>query len=254
MASDVRTEIGTYKKTKHRLETVVGELAFDSTAWIFRSRFNGVYDRKHYNGHRDNVLLVPTISQPDDITLVVWFHGLGGFSEKTFTRVLTQIQEISREGYALAVAIPEMPWSINTMTKRSRQGRVWQYPGDLGSFVQENKDRLVSWATTEHGLDLETIRVVIVGHSAGGSAISSAAVEGGLCELKPQAVIWSDASYGRWLNDAWDGCLGDSETTTHLLVRRWDKPHHNAAAFMKIFKTSPYIKYRILDRKTMASR
>jgi hypothetical protein len=89
-----------------------------------------------------------------------------------------------------------------------------------------------------------------VGHSAGGSAISAAAVEGSLCEVDPVAVIWSDASYGRWLQNAWGGCLNDSCIKTHILVRKWDKPYREAADFMKSFTVVPArVKHRVLDRK-----
>ena len=250
IAADVRPGVDTYEKTERRLTRVTDGLAFESSSWIFRSKFNGHLDRRHYNGHRDSVLLVPTSSHPDDLTLIVWFHGLGGFSEKTFRRVLSQAQEISKEGYSIAIAIPEMPWSINTSTKRSRQGRVWRRSGDFSNFILENKTLLASWAIANYGVSINAIRIVVVGHSAGGSAISSAAVEGGLCDVQPHAIVWSDARYGRWLGAAWSGCLSESGITMHLLVRKWDKPHRNAEMFMKTLKgISPCVKYQVLNRR-----
>jgi len=97
------------------------------------------------------------------------------------------------------------------------------------------------------------VRLVIVGHSAGGSAISSAAQEGSLCDVSPANVIWSDASYGFWLKKAWDGCLSGHSTKVDLLVRKWDKPHVRAGNFLKSAKLAEddaRINYQVLDRKS----
>jgi len=250
MASEIQSDIGTYKKTRTRLNSVITDMDLKATSWIFRSRFNGMHDRKHYNGKRDTILFVPHTSIPDDITLVVWFHGLGGFSKKTFRRVLTQVKEISRDGHSIAISIPEMPWSTNTSTKGSRQGKVWKYPGDFRGFIDENKSKLASWALLEHGTDIKNIRIVVVGHSAGGSAINAASEEGSLCAVNPEVVIWSDASYGHWLQRAWSGCIANSGIEMHLLVRKWDRPYQNASEFMEEHAPDPKrVKYQILNRK-----
>jgi len=248
-ATDMTAEVGTYKKTTRRIESVIDSVGIDSTIHIFRSRFNGHYDKRHYNGKRDNALLIPNTSRPDDITLIVWFHGLGGFSKKTFLRVYTQIKKIADHNHSIAVSIPEMPWSINTNTKRTRQGRVWMYGGEFSGFVQENIDRLAMWSEVQHNKELGSVRLVVVGHSAGGSAIAAAAKEGSLCELKPQAIIWSDASYDHWLHNAWDSCLSEGASKMHVLVRKWDTPYRRAMGFMETFKPPSSLKLHVLQRK-----
>lgn len=252
VSHNLDSEIGTYKKTPQRLGKVLNELNLESASYVYRSRYNGFSDRRHYNRHRDTALIVPAEAVPQDLTLVVWFHGLGGFSEKTFRRVLRQVKALTKAGHSVAVSIPEMPWSTNTNTKRSRQGRVWEYPGDFSNFISESKDKLDGWARSNHNTSISNLRIVIVGHSAGGSAISSAAQEGGLCDVAPSNIIWSDASYGFWLNQAWDGCLSNLDTKIQLLVRKWDKPHVRASNFLKSTKLEGLeerIDYQVLDRK-----
>jgi hypothetical protein len=249
----VQSEVGTYKKTTQRLMKSLSDINLESSSYVYRSRYNGFNDRKHYNRHRDTALVIPTDARPEDLTLIVWFHGLNGFSEKTFTRVFNQVKELTDEGHSIAVSIPEMPWSINTSTKRSRQGRIWEYPGDFANFIAENKDKLEQWAQSTHNMSVQQLRIIIVGHSAGGSAISSAAQEGGLCEVRPSNIVWSDASYGQWLNNAWNGCLSDAKAKVKLLVRKWDKPHVRASNFLKSIGNSSdiddRIDYEVLDRK-----
>jgi len=246
----VDPEMGTYKKTTARLESVLENLNFNVHASIFRSRHNGFRDHKHYNRKRDNVLIVPEAAIPDSITLVVWMHGLSGFSEKTFKRVLTQMNEITKRGHSIAVVIPEMPWSINTTTRRSRQGLVWNYPGEFDGFVNDTLEKLSSWSTSEYQLDIKNTNIVVVGHSAGGSAIASASSEGSLCDSRVTDVVWSDASYGKWLDKAYTGCLGDFSARSHILVRKWDSPYKNAEQFLQEdSKKREIYKYRVLSRK-----
>lgn len=251
--ASVYSGVNVYKPTINKWKSTVESASFDSTSWLWSL---GSSDRKHKNGSRDTILMVPTVSVPDDITLIVWFHGLNGFSKKTFEkRLIPQIEDIVENGNSIAVAIPEMPWSINTSTPRKRQGKVWTRPGELEQYVKSIKERLEAWAIITHGVDLGSIRIVFVGHSAGGSALMSASREGSLCRLGPEAIVWSDASYGHWLDSAWKGCIKEADTELHILVRKWDKPHKNAQRLIKRMTkrsrllSKPDIHYKVLNRK-----
>jgi len=251
--SRVYTGSGVYDSTVKRWTSAINTADFGSVSWIFASPTNGVPDKKHLNGHRDTILMVPTPSDPRNLTVIVWFHGLGGFTDKTFSkRLIPQIEKIVDQGHSVALVVPEMPWSTNTITRRGRQGKVWRKSGDLEKFMDDVLEHLSIWALVHHGVDLGNVSIVFVGHSAGGSAISSAAREGGLCRLKPTTVIWSDASYDHWLDRAWNGCLQHADTELYVLVRKWDDPHKNAQSFVRGIK-SPHkdkINYHVLDRKS----
>jgi hypothetical protein len=249
-----KTYIGAdvYNRTAKRWTNAVQSENFESISWI---RNIGTVDSKHKNKRRDNILIVPTSSRPDDITLIVWFHGLNGFSKKTFSkRIMPQIRQAVKDGNSLAVAIPEMPWSINTQTPRKRQGRVWRRPAELRKYVETLKKQLNTWSQDSHGVPIGTIRLVFVGHSAGGSALMAAAKEGSLCQLQPESIVFSDASYGRWLDISWKSCIRDIDTDLHVLVRKWDKPHKNAKRIMKYIRpgrrsANVSIFYQILNRQ-----
>jgi hypothetical protein len=250
----VHTGRGVYDKTVERWTRAVGNASFESTSWIFGAKANGHRDKQHVNHRRDTIFVVPESTPPNGIVLIVWFHGLRGFSEKTFQkRLIPQMEQLLAEGHAVVMAIPEMPWSINTTTSRGRQGRVWRRPRALEDFVQDVMDHLQIWSLMRHGKDGDPrpVKIIFAGHSAGGSALSAAAQEGSLCRLNPAAVVWSDASYSKWLDQAWHGCLRQSPTNLHILVRKWDEPHHNAERFIELLK-GPHtgrITYRIFDRE-----
>jgi hypothetical protein len=252
--AESETHVGTsvYKPTSKRWLSSVHNENFESISWIWSL---GTTDRNHKNGHRDSILVIPTTSRPDDITLIVWFHGLNGFSKKTFSkRIMPQIRQAVKDGNSLAVAIPEMPWSINTRTPRKRQGQVWRRPEELKKYVESLKKHLRVWSQITHGIPIGTIRLVFVGHSAGGSALKAAAVEGSLCQLNPETIVFSDASYGHWLDTTWKSCVKNTDIDLHILVRKWDKPHKNAERIIKKIsrpQSAPKtnVHYQVLDRK-----
>ena len=147
-AADVHVERGVYPKTVKRWKKALDYASFGSTSWIYKQHSR---DRLHVSGKRDVILMVPDTADPKNITLVVWFHGLGGFKDKTFRkRLMPQLNYIVEGGNSAALAIPEMPWSANTQTPKGRQGKVWQKPGDLHKFVSEVKLRLQRWAFSVH--------------------------------------------------------------------------------------------------------
>jgi hypothetical protein len=253
LADEINVESGVYSKTIKRWTVALSHAEFSSTSWLFPTPTEESVDKKHRNGHRDTVLVVSETAIPDDITIVVWFHGLGGFSDKTFRqRIMPQLNVAAASDDSFVIVIPEMPWSTNTSTPRGRQKQIWKSPASLKIFTTIIRERLDRWAIETHGKKLETVRWVFVGHSAGGSAITSASREGSLCELKPELVVWSDASYGSWFEAAWDGCLGSSVIDQHVLVRKWDKPYAQIREMFKrrFNKEIPFNIYlEVLDRR-----
>ncbi len=94
--------------------------------------------------------------------------------------------------------------------------------------------------------------IVIIGHSAGGSAIRSAARSGHLDIIQPNRIIFSDAGYGRWTDGAWIHHVKDhSGCEFVLLVRKWDTPHRHTMRFLKRFGRSipSNIHLRIFSRR-----
>ena len=79
----------------------------------------------------------------------------------------------------------------------------------------------------------------VVGHSAGGSTIKRLGITGDLCKLNPSMVVWSDSSYGLWLQNAWDGCLGESNILVKVFVQKWLSPWKRTTAFLGQFQDMP---------------
>ena len=249
--SSVSIGLGVYDSTIKRWSKAIKRASFDSDSWIWSITSN---DFKHKNKSRDAILIVPDTSDSESITLVIWFHGLNGFGKRTFEkRLIPQLNDLVENGNSIALAIPEMPWSINTSTPRGRQGRVWRKKGELTNFIDQAKNRLNEWSETKHGERINNFEIVFVGHSAGGSALMSASEEGSLCSNKPKAILWSDASYGSWLKRAFEGCMKclSQEQEGHILVRKWGKPHLQAEKVLgsKKSKINLKILYNVLDRK-----
>ena len=241
-----------YPTTVKRWTKAITAASFESASWI--TPIEGVLgrDSKHRHKHRDTILMVPHASIGDDITLVVWLHGLGGFGAREFqNRLIPQVEALLLEGHSVAIAIPEMPWSTNTKTPRSRQGQVFRQTGSFENYIAQMQVTLGHWLYKRDGVRPGLMRLAVVGHSAGGSALASAGREGGLCRVQPDFVVWSDASYGTWLDRAWKGCLSDAKQTTrtYVLVREGDKPHRNLKRLIKGKEEEDQPEVDILPRK-----
>jgi pimeloyl-ACP methyl ester carboxylesterase len=100
--------------------------------------------------------------------------------------------------------------------------------------------------------DIRVEKIIMVGHSAGGSAIRMAAYSGGLNFIRPNRLVYSDAGYGRWTDQTWKYYVKDHTSTQWvILVRKWDRPYRNTVRFFKRFRKIPEnIVYRVFSRKT----
>lgn len=191
-------------------------------------------DRLNKAGSSEALFFLPSSSRPDDLTVIFWFHGCGGYSERTFDiRLALQLKKLEDRNHSYAIVVPELLWSKNTTTSCSRQGRSFRKPGTLVSFVNDSLTK-INEAMNNSGKETSVNpRLVFIGHSAGGSVIKAASVSGDLCKIKPAEVVWSDSTYGRWLDTAWRRCLSKGGSSTVVLVRKWTKTWKNLQRFMK---------------------
>ena len=202
---------------------------------------NGVRDPKHKFKSRETIIFLPAatnFNQP--IEFIFYFHGLGGFKERDFrTRTLRHTKNL-KKNYILI--IPELPWSHNTSTPRSRLGRIFTHKTHFPKFFEEIKFMV----TLFYEKDIIVNKVVMLGHSAGGSVIQSISKSGGLNwlyekeKIQQLQIIFSDASYGHWLDITWKH-LNPRFSNINLLVltRKGDRPYKHARRFLKKFKKKP---------------
>ena len=180
---------------------------------------SGINDKYHINGSRDTIVVIPkNVKLAQHVDILYWFHGLTGFKKRTFeTRLIPQFRWLVKERKIAAIlVVTEMPWSRFTRTQWRRQGRVFKRKNEFLYYALEVENRVL----TSYDDMKKTYYRIIVGHSAGGSAIASAAKYGGLCKLRPSGVIFSDATYGSWFTRAWYGCLSPlvRKKQTRLIV------------------------------------
>ena len=100
-------------------------------------------------------------------------------------------------------------------------------------------------------------KAILVGHSAGGSTLMSISRSGGIEWLlnntatKEIKIIFSDASYGKWLDITWKYLKSYmSQIKIVLLTRKWDRPYKNAQRFLNRFKNSiRCVKHIVFNRR-----
>jgi len=203
---------------------------------------SGGEDDLHKMKHRDVVIWIPGSSDlTKEFVAVLWFHGHWGYvPARTFEdRVLKQFIPLAHSRN-FVIIIPEMPWSVHTRTPTKRNSKVWTKPGDFINFISQVEKLLFRHMTSRVGYATRTekrlgkIDYRIIGHSAGGSTIKRLGITGDLCTLNPSMVIWSDSSYGSWLDDAWNGCLKDHpDISAKVFVKKGGPPWKNAMRFFK---------------------
>lgn len=223
---------GAYRKNLKRWSSSVYEHALTGTSWLGPIEGNGFTDRKHYNNKRDTLIYIPQHLRRDSkVTLVLWIHGLSGFRLDK-ERLAKSILELDRKQKNYVLVAPEMPWSANTSTRRGRQFLAWNSRISKNENLEVFYDRVLSLLRNKY--DISPNEKIVIGHSAGGSAIKNAALSGTLSSLAPDKIVFSDAGYGRWTQQVWNFYLRHNrECQFILLVRKWDTPYKNTILFLK---------------------
>jgi len=207
--TSVLVEMGVYEDTASRWTHAVMKGAEEpSTTFIKKLQ---IKDGKHKNGSRDYIVWAPANVGTTDKTIgIMWFHGHTGFSERTFNKRIVKQFSPHMTAKDFFVVIPEMPWSWNTSTRTKRNGRIWQKKGEFTAFVKRVESDVKE-------LGVHNIEWRVVGHSAGGSTLATVGSTGDLCRMNPTKIVWSDSTYGYWLEKATSGCLKDFKMDVHIV-------------------------------------
>lgn len=207
----------------------------------FQTASSGASDKRHKRGARDTIVFIPAGLEALYFTDVIyWFHGLTGFKEKTFVRRLGPQYGwlVNQQLFPAILVVAEMPWSRFTTTQWKRQGQVFRHKDEFLLYTDEVESHIL------RHLAWQPIRLdrVVIGHSAGGSAIASAARYGGLCKVNPAGIVFSDSTYGSWFARSWRGCLRDYATKRAVRIM----------VLGQSFGT-PWKNYRAWSRKNMSA-
>ena len=244
----VHWEKGVNKKVVKEWIGSLDKVSTVSSTTYIKKKVGGS-DKLHKKGHRDVILWIPESTDlAKGFVAVIWFHGHWGYVPKrTFeNRTLKQFVPLAKSKN-FVVVIPEMPWSIHTKTPTKRNSQVWKEQGSFLKFVDQVEKILLRHSINkllkklQHSEiskpQLGKIDYKIIGHSAGGSTIKRLGINGDLCRLNPSVIVWSDSSYGKWLDDAWEGCLKDRpDILVKVFVQKWLSPWKNATRFLGQFQ------------------
>jgi len=243
-----------YPPTVERWKIALHDFPHENLSFVEQFSENGGIDRYHVNKARDTIIFIPSNVRKDEpINVIYWFHGLNGFGQRTFSeRLLPQFKFLIEQTANFVVVIPEMPWSQNTTTPRKRQGKIWTGGNDdnFSKFHVKTIQFVREILKRKRGIEKPQFRLVMAGHSAGGSAIKSAARAGSLNEIKPEIVVFSDAGYGSWTQVTWENYVKDCKGCRFFVLARFgDKPHRNAERLFRTVKNeNQKIKFFVLDR------
>lgn len=218
---------------------------------------NDQVDKKHKNRHRDTIIYIPNnINLEKPVDIILFFHGLGGFGERDFkTRILRHTKLFEQLQANYIIIIPEMPWSMNTTTPRSRQGRVFLKSNQFSDLFNASIQKVCRTFYISHS-KFKIGSAILIGHSAGGSTLKAISKSGSLDWLTSKAaslkVVFSDAGYGSWTSTTWKNFKSRDLSNTQFifLTRRWDRPYNNTMRFLKRFKNIPNnVFHEIFERK-----
>jgi hypothetical protein len=206
------------------------------------TRTSGQKDRYHKRGQRDTIVVIPKgLESAVSTDIIYWFHGLTGFKEKTFkSRLGPQYSWlVNEQSWPAILVVTELPWSYFTHTQWKRQGRVFRKTDEFYNYTKEVESHIANHLGLGRSFRFDRI---IIGHSAGGSAIASAAKYGGLCKTKPIGIVFSDSTYGNWFEKSWKGCLSDyskkSKVRIMVLGQSFGTPWKRYRRWARFNKTS----------------
>lgn len=207
----IHIDANAYSKTAARWSEMLMKTTTEHSSTFIKKMH--IEDSKHANLSRDYIIWIPAgdphnKNRSEKTIGVLWFHGHHGFSSRTFReRILKQFRRQPDKNFF--VVIPEMPWSVNTSTRNSRNGQIWRRSGDFTKFIKQVRRDVALAGISE-------IDWRVVGHSAGGSTIATIGSTGDLCLLNPSMIVWSDSTYGWWIQKANRSCLQEFKTEVFI--------------------------------------
>ena len=170
---------------------------------LFANGENDDYYRKDKG--RETILFMPSTTDPSrPVELVYFFHGLNGFNEDIYSRLVPQSKQMSEDGRNFVLVFPELPWSTGLNSAKRGYGRQRTIWNERDSNIITFHNQVLQTIGSEFGQAVQpTIsRIIMVGHSAGGAAIKFAGARAnteeyynGLEYIKPSIITLSDADY-----------------------------------------------------------
>lgn len=218
-------EKGVLQKTIDELSAVEKASKIKIWTWVGFVNGNNEHDPRHRIGKRSTFIAHNEKAEAKTHFIIVWFHGMHGYNVGTFDGIYDYLAWLDKQNISSTFILPELPWSSNVNGIDGRY--VWVKQDSFKTFYDDalsKVPRLIKNKETQ---------IIVAGHSRGGKSIAWAAKTGGLCKVNPTWVIWSDATYGNWLEKAWEYCLKNTpvhmeifylkNTETQTSIKRFEK-------------------------------
>ena len=203
-----------------------GEDKFKLPIWtrIGFVKGNDEFDPRHENYRRSTFLAHHENKSNNIHYVIVWNHGMGGFKDFG-NNIYPFLKYLYDSGKSFTWISPELPWSkyVNGIDGRT----AWK---KKDSFVEFYKSSL---ALVPKLTMSKQLVIVVAGHSRGGKSIANAAKTGDLCKVNPHWTIWSDSSYSRWLDDAWNYCLRNNASRVEVFYMKGTQTQASAKRLEK---------------------
>lgn len=196
-AGAIEHQPGVLRATVNEVEAADKKFGLPVRTWLGFLSGNDEIDQLHRAHRRSTLIFHHEEPSAQKHHIIYWFHGMGGyhnFSDNMFP----QIRELVARRKSFTIVEPEMPWSCNASRIDGRQS--WSKLGSFKVFA----DAATKQTPPPRGKE---IVLVVGGHSRGGKGIRDALSTGGLCDMVPDWVIWSDATYSEWFDKSWASCL-----------------------------------------------
>jgi hypothetical protein len=215
-------------------------------SWIGIVTNNGLEDFEHSAGKRNTLIYAPNATNfMSPIELIYFFHGKGEFGdnydfEKRFPLSIKSLIESKRN---FVLVIPELPWSIDCKNKNRE---AWSGNDNFGDFHKE----IVSLLKENYSNKVSITFISIIGHSEGGRAIKNAAMRG-LDVLKPNRIVFADASYPGYAEISWDSYIkNDPKIEFNLLVQESGTTFTRAKDLYDKISSNKNVLFQVMKGKT----
>jgi len=230
-------ELGSSQEVIKRLDNSLKRHKFYSQAWVGTTNSNGQLDPDHPAGKRSTVIIVPDgVDFTLPLELIYYFHGMGGFNYdgEFSSRIVPKIKKLFESNRNFIFVVPELPWARTIRNYKAKGGDFAWNPNKSADNFSSFHGEVVNIIKKNFAANVNIGYKTIIAFSQGGSALKSAAVYGGLSGVKPNKIVFGDATYSDWLEQVWVQYARDNkDVEIDCVYGRRSSAYNKIASFLK---------------------
>lgn len=185
--------------------------------WLGLVYNNGAEDPENSSGKRDTLIFVPnTTDLVAQLELIYFFHDINEFGDNYDfdKRYSVAVKLLSESNRNFVLVVPELPWSIESK-KKNRD--AWIEKDNFADFHSE----ILSILKQSYSKKINIGLITVIGYGEGGRAVKTAAIKG-FEVVKPQRIIFADASYGDYVDVVWNAYVKQNLAVEFNLLTQAD--------------------------------